>query len=273
MPRAVALAFVLLVLLPVFGCERVGVELFGPPEVQAAEAYEPKPDGPTFDHSAYDALLKEHVSDAGFVDYQGLVEGASRLDAYLKQLADADLGALGRDEKLAFLINAYNAFTLKLIAENYDGGKLATIKDIPEEQRWKAERWEVGGATYSLDAIEHEEIRPKFEEPRIHWALVCAAYSCPPLRNEAYTGDRVSEQLADQERRVFSNERFLKYDPVGNDLRLTKIMLWYGGDFEQAAGSVAAYVRENAEDEIKPDASVDFLDYSWKLNSQANRGG
>jgi hypothetical protein len=95
---------------------------------------------------------------------------------------------MGRNEKLALLINAYNAFTLKLIVERLP---VQSILDIPAAERWDAVRWKVGGQVWSLKQIEHEQIRPKFTEPRVHFALVCAAVGCPPLRNEAYDASRL----------------------------------------------------------------------------------
>jgi uncharacterized membrane protein YdjX (TVP38/TMEM64 family) len=159
--------------------------LFGPPPVHAEEIYAETPAGPRFDHSLFDAVLSAHVREGGFVDYQALRADPGQLDAYLQALARADFGALGRDEKLALLVNAYNAFTLRLILDHWP---VDSIRDIPAKERWKDARWRIGSRRLSLDAIEHEEIRPRFEEPRIHFALVCAAVSCPPLRHEAYVG-------------------------------------------------------------------------------------
>ena len=91
---------------------------------------------------------------------------------------------LGRSEKLALLINAYNACTLRLILDHWNDGQLASIKDIPRDNRWEDQRWQIGKRRLSLNQIEHEEIRGRFAEPRIHFALVCAAKGCPPLRAE-----------------------------------------------------------------------------------------
>jgi hypothetical protein len=154
-----------------------------PPVVTAVDVYGDHAGEAAFDHSMFDTLLGAYVDADGFVDYAGLLGDAARLDAYLDQLAAAPFDALGRDEKLALLINAYNAFTLRLILDHYP---VASIQDIPAPERWDAVRWRVGPHTWSLNQIEHEEIRPKFVEPRIHFALVCAAVGCPPLRAEAY---------------------------------------------------------------------------------------
>ncbi len=245
-----------------------------PPTVAAAEAYEPNPDGPSFDHSTFDAVVRAHVDADGFVDYEALHGDPSHLDAYLAQLADAPFDALGRDEKLALLINAYNAFTLRLMLDHYP---VASIRDIPAPERWDAVRWRVGPYTWSLNQIEHEEVRPKFAEPRIHFALVCAAIGCPPLRAEAYTADRLEAQLADQTDYVHTHPRWVQVDADARTVRLTALYDWYGSDFTQQAESVVAYAARfapgvrRAMDEVPP-PSVQWLAYDWRLNSRQNRG-
>jgi hypothetical protein len=164
-----------------------------PPAVVAREAYLGEAGAARFDHSTLDALLRQHADPDGLVDYDALHREPEALDRYLADLANAPFADLGRDDKLALLINAYNAFTLRLILDFYP---VESIRDIPEDQRWRHVRWTLGGSTFSLDQIEHQQIRPNFAEPRIHFALVCAAIGCPPLRNEAYVGERLDAQLA-----------------------------------------------------------------------------
>jgi len=248
--------------------------LFGPPAVTMSEAYEPRPDGPTFDHSAFDALLRAHVNGKGGIDYEAFRAREDRLDAYLAALADAPFDQMGRNEKLALLINAYNAFTIKLML---DHGIPASIRDIPADERWDAVRWEVGGYTWSLNQIEHEQIRPKFVEPRIHFAVVCAAVGCPPLRAEAYTADRLDAQLEDQTEYVHRHDRWLQYEPGSGEIHLTALYNWYGGDFKQVtdSGTVLEYVARYHEPlaeqlETGPAPTVKFLDYSWAINDQKN---
>ena len=254
---------------------RLGVDLFGPPAVASTEAYaatqqaEPEP----FDHSAFDALLKKHVDEHGWVDYKALADGAAELDAYIATIADAPFDALGRDEKLALLINAYNAFTLRLILDYYP---TESIYDIPDAKRWDAKRWNLAGAVYSLNQIEHELVRPKFVEPRIHFALVCAAYSCPKLRNEAYTGDKLEAQLADQTAYTHTHDRWFRFDKKSNTVYLTALYDWYGGDFEAVSGSVLEYVASQAPAirsaiDAGGEPKVRWLDYDWKLNDVTNR--
>ncbi|RMF70696.1 MAG: DUF547 domain-containing protein, partial [Planctomycetota bacterium] len=171
------------------------------------------------------------------------------------------------------LINAYNAFTLRLILENYP---LKSIKDIPAPKRWSAKRWKVAGHVWSLNQIEHEQIRPKFREPRVHFALVCAAIGCPPLRSEAYVGARLDEQLADQTHYVHTHPRWFQFEPGGRIVRLTMLYDWYAADFKKVAGSVLEYAARHApslraalDAGTKP--KIRWLDYDWRLNSQENR--
>jgi uncharacterized membrane protein YdjX (TVP38/TMEM64 family) len=242
--------------------------LFGPPPVVLAEAYEQNSNGPTFDHSTLDALLWNHVDDDGWVDYEGLQAEAADLDAYIRSVAAAPFEEMGRDEKLALLINAYNAFTLRLILDHYPVG---SIFDIPDAERWDAVRWDVGGNVWSLSQIEHEQIRPKFIEPRIHFALVCAAVGCPKLRNEAYQAEQLDEQLEDQTEYVHAGDRWFRFDPAAGVVELTQLYSWYGGDFVQVAESVLEYaaryspeLKKSLDDGVEP--SIRWLHYDWSLN-------
>jgi len=247
--------------------------LFGPPKANLQEAYAKDGGSLNFDHSVLDDVLRKHVDDDGWVDYAGLHKDSAKLDDYLQRIERVDFDSLGRDEKLALLINAYNAFTLRLILDHYP---IQSIKDIPDAQRWDAKRWNLGGNTWSLNEIEHEQIRPKFSEPRVHFALVCAAVGCPKLRNEAYQAGRIDEQLDDQTRYVHTHDRWFEFDAPKGLVRLTKLYDWYGGDFKQVAGSVLDFAaRYSPELKIGIDGGtkprVEWLDYNWKLNDKTNR--
>ena len=155
-----------------------------------------------FDHSSFDRLLKAHVAD-GRVDYDAFAP-SPEFPRYLEALSRARPEALDKKERLAFWINAYNAYTIQLVNAH---GEHASIRNIDKTLGvvkamgpWKEEMVKAGGLTTSLDFVENGIIRKQFKEPRIHFALVCAARSCPPLRSEAYTGARVDAQLDDQAR-------------------------------------------------------------------------
>jgi hypothetical protein len=229
----------------------------------------------TFDHSAFDELLKAHVRvEQGQVDYVGLKADEARLDAYVQAIATVDLRTLGADEQHALLINAYNAYTLKLILEHYPVG---SIRDISNP--WKTERYVVGSHTLSLDNIEHNLIRPIFKDPRIHFAVNCAAKDCPPLRAAAYTGAGLDAELEAATRAVLGSSRFVRVD--GDRLMVTKLFEWYGGDFTDKsfkghAATIPAYVARYASPEVKSfienrnnAPTVRFMDYDWSLNDVA----
>jgi len=251
----------------------LAVRFLGPPQVELSEAYANTETTHQFDHSILNDLLQQNVDADGWVDYSGIKSSVGNLDAYLDLIAKADMNAFGRDDRLAFLINAYNALTLKLIVDNYP---LESIKDIPADQRWDAERWNLAGQSVSLSQIEHELIRPKFAEPRIHFALVCAAIGCPPLLNEVYTGDRLEEQLSRQTSYVHQHATWFQFDSGHSDLKLTQLYNWYGGDFEQSAGSMLTFVSQQVPELKQAIASngkpsITWLTYDWKLNDVANR--
>ena len=244
--------------------------LFGPPVVSLGESYAEKPDGPRVDHTAFDNVLKRHVDSAGLVDYVALKTDPAELDAYIASLATVPLDELGRNERLTLLINAYNALTLRLILDHFP---VKSIKDIPSDQRWDAKRWNVGGNVWSLNQIEHEQVRPHFREPRIHFALVCAAIGCPPLRAEAYARDRLEEQLAAQTKYVHTHDRWFVFDPGANVVKLTSLYDWFAGDFKQVGDSVLKYAAGYSEPLKQAldrgDAPrVEFLNYDWSLNTQ-----
>lgn len=245
--------------------------LLGPPEVDLREAYKGEQGSSTFDHSLFDQVLEAHVDEAGYVDYRALKADPTALERYLDQLAAAEVEALGRDERLALLINAYNAFTLKLILDHYP---VESIMDIPADQRWDGRTWTVGGRSYTLNELEHEQLRPKFIEPRIHFAVNCASIGCPPLRREAYVGARIDAQLENQARDVHARPRWFRYEPERGLVHLTRVYDWYRGDFEQVAGSAldfaarySAPLRKDIEAGRRPE--VRWLEYDWSLNARA----
>lgn len=256
----------------------------------AITADQPVEAPPTFDHGPYNALLAEYVNERGMVDYARLQENQeTALRPYLRALARTDPSNLSEDARLAFWVNAYNALALKLIVENYPVESIRDVKPsglpfIPKiNSPFKLEVSEVAGKKRTLDEIEHDIIRKEFpEEPRIHAAVVCAAMSCPELRQEAYTGARLDDQLDDQ-MRMFLRDRNKNRIPAGeNQIRLSKIFDWYGGDFAQEGTSKQTAVMDMAagyfEDERarklrRGTYDVSYLDYDWSLNEQSDDGG
>ncbi|MGB3181501.1 MAG: DUF547 domain-containing protein [Cyclobacteriaceae bacterium] len=219
-------------------------------------------------HQAFTRLLQKHVDDKGMVDYRGFAQDSTELNAYLEELEAAPPSSQWqKDEKLAYWINAYNAYTIQLILKNYP---LKSIKDITKgpnvpfvNSPWDITFISIGGEELDLNNIEHSIIRKEFDEPRIHFALVCAAISCPPLRNEAYEAAKLDDQLHEQAKTFLSNPDKNKLE--GDRLQISKIFSWYGGDFEQG---VAAYIHSLYPNKANKDAEVDYMDYNWALNEQ-----
>ena len=186
----------------------------------------------------FNALLGEVVR-GGLVDYAALAGEAARLNAYLALLARARPEEMSADESLAFHIDLYNAATLHLILTRYPD--LKSIKDIGSwfESPWGIEFVEYDGRKVSLDYIEHEVLRRRFADPRIHFALNCSAVSCPPLRAELYAPDRVDEQL-DDAARTFINDSEAVF-VRGGELYLSRIFRWYAEDFAQGGRGLRAW--------------------------------
>lgn len=236
---------------------------------------------PAFDHSAFDDLLATHVDAHGVVDYDAFARSAD-FRGYLDQLARADLAPLSESERLALWINAYNAYTIELINQH---GERESIRNINRtlgflkgKGPWQEPIATVAGHTYTLDQIEHEIIRKRFDEPRIHFALVCAALGCPPLRREAYTGARLDAQLDDQARRfLLRSPEKNRVDVEARRVYLSPIFDWYGEDFGRDAAEVGQYLARyftGPEQELlrSGDFRIEYTHYDWTLNSQAHAG-
>lgn len=222
------------------------------------------------DDAVYAELLGKHVH-AGAVDYAGLKADEARLDAYLAELEHANPAALDLESRKAFYINAYNAWTLKLILTGWPGVK--SIKDLGGvfSGPWSRELVRIEGKVLTLDEVEHGILRkPPFTDPRIHFAVNCASRSCPPLRSEPYAGDRLDEQLHDATEAFINAPGNTVVD--GDLVWVSKIFDWYGEDFGNAP---LDFVRRYARGELmgKLDALGDrarvrFLGYDWSLNGE-----
>lgn len=222
----------------------------------------------SFDHSIFDQLLKKYVNN-GFVSYSSLLQQRAQLDEYLKLISVQNPELLGRPAQLAFYINAYNAFTITLILNNL--GKIKSIRDIGKP--WDQKTWNIGGKKYSLNEIEHEILRKRFSEPRIHFAIVCASIGCPDLQPYAFTADKLEEQLAQVTKDFFSSPKHLQIS--GKTVRVSQIFNWFGDDFKQKGASLLDFIMKNADSntatslsEIVKKAEVKFLDYDWNLNGK-----
>ncbi|GGD53242.1 DUF547 domain-containing protein [Muriicola marianensis] len=214
----------------------------------------------TADHTAWDRLLQENVSKEGFVDYPGFMKRKKDLEAYLAYLGDNEPKASAhQNEKLAYYINLYNAATVDLILENYP---LKSIKDI--DSPWGKNRIRVGKDRISLSKIEFGILR-KMNEPRIHFAINCASYSCPKLWNKAYTAEGMELQLQ-QAAMGFINDKS-KNRFTEEEIFLSPIFKWYRGDFMQKR-SLISYLQPFTKVKIRETAKINYLPYDWSLNEK-----
>ena len=252
--------------------EKEDLHSTAPEEGVALNAIEPVPAGPSdptaeapeapsgFDHAPWEKLLQKHVDAAGMVNYAAIGKDPA-FAAYLKQLAAAQpSGSWSTNERKAFWINAYNACTIKLIVDHPGA---MSIKDI--DSPWKTKFFSIGGVQMDLDHIEHIELRKNLKDPRIHFGIVCASFSCPQLWNHAYTAAALDKQLDDAARR-FINDPLRNKITAGN-VELSRIFDWFKGDFTDGQ-SLIAFLNRYAGKPIALDAEVDFLDYDWRLNAQ-----
>ena len=207
------------------------------------------------------------------VNYKKAQNNRKSLDSLMGQfegVSKSTFDSWSEKDRLAFLINAYNVFTIKLIVDNYP---LKSIKDLGSlfKSPWKKKFFKLFGEDETLDGIEHERIRKKFKEPRIHFAVVCASKGCPALKGEAYVGSRLNDQLEESLRNFLKDETRNRWDEKNNVLYLSKIFKWYADDFKNAAGSELAFLAprmagSEAQEKLFNQAKIEFLDYDWSLN-------
>ncbi len=209
-------------------------------------------------HNQWNELLKKHVSAEGKVDYKGFKKDLPALQSYLDSLAQQPVQKdWTRAEKMAYWINAYNAFTVKLILDNYP---LSSITKLDNGKTWDVKRIRLGDKTYSLNEIENEILRPQFKDARIHFAVNCAARSCPPLLNRAWTAANLEKNLEQQTKAFINNA---KYNQIAADeAQVSKIFEWYAVDF----GNVAEFLNKYSKTKINSGARIKYAEYDWALN-------
>ncbi|WP_425389936.1 DUF547 domain-containing protein [Ekhidna sp.] len=226
---------------------------------------------PGVNHEAFDELLQKYVDDEGMVNYKGLKKDRPALKSYLGMLElNHPQSSWTRDQQLAYWINAYNAFTLELILEHYP---VESIKDIGAVIKipfvntpWDIKFINIGDEEYDLNNIEHGIIRKEFDEPRIHFALVCAAVSCPKLQNTAYTPEQLDQQLTKAAKEFLGNPQKNSFKS-SKKATLSKLFNWYGGDFTED-GTLIEYINQYAPVKLEKNADIDWQDYNWALNEQ-----
>ncbi|WP_272021797.1 DUF547 domain-containing protein [Olleya namhaensis] len=213
-------------------------------------------------HFLWNELLQKHVSNNGNVNYKSFKTDHKKLLEYIHILAilksKPEFDSISKNEKLAYWINAYNALTIDLIIKNYP---VKSIKDI--KYPWGQKLWELGDKWYSLEDIEHEILR-KMDEPRIHFAIVCASYSCPKLQNTAFTASKLETQLTTATKQFLSDTK--RNEIKENSLKLSKIFKWFDKDFEQN-GSLIDFLNKYTDITISAKAKISYKDYNWDLNN------
>ena len=215
-------------------------------------------DAPKNLHSNWTSILQSNVSDKGAVDYANIKKQRDNLNKYIKSLtAYLPAETWSKKEKLAYWINAYNALTVDLIIRNYP---VKSIKDI--KNPWKQRLWKLGDKTYSLEEIEHDILR-KMNEPRIHFAIVCASYSCPKLQNKAFIAEDLETQLTTATKEFLADKN--RNEISENSIELSKIFSWFSKDFTEN-GTLIEFLNQYSMVQISPKAKKRFKDYNWALN-------
>lgn len=246
-------------------------------------------------HSEFDALLNEIVIEKGAetaVDYNQLNNNPASLDHYLSSLESVSKNTFdnwNKNQQLAFLINAYNAFTLKLIINNYPG--IDSIRDLGGlifSSPWDKKFFTLFGKKTSLGYIEHDVLREEYDEPRIHFAINCASKSCPALQKKVYVADKMNEQLENAAKQFMRNTKYNRFDPEKKLLEISSIFTWFTKDFTKS-GSLQNYIAPYISDDpaiqalllddktksssvgisntLKQNAiKIIYLEYDWSLN-------
>ena len=223
------------------------------------------------DHSAFDKLLKKYVNEKGLVNYKAWKTDQNAFNQYLQLLSrNPPAASWSKAEQMAYWINAYNAYTIRLVLDHYP---VRSIKDIGTKIQiplvttpWATKFFSIGGEKMSLDNIEHGILRKQYNDPRIHFALVCASISCPRLRTEDYTAARLESQLEEQGRDFLNNPA--KNKPGKSAAQLSMYFDWYKSDWTDNGQTVAGWVNRYATVKMDSNAKISYLDYNWQLNQQ-----
>ncbi len=228
------------------------------------------------EHKALTSVLSKYMDSKGLVKYKQLKKDTKaskshQFNKYLNSIAAVSVNTYGtwnKNQKMAFLINAYNAFTVKLIINNYP---VDSIKDIGSlfKKPWRVEFFNLlGGKIKALDPIEHTYLRPMYKDYRIHAAVNCASISCPPLRNEAFVASKLNKQLDEQMTAWLVDTTRNQFSK--KSIKISKIFSWYESDFAKWGKGVKNVLRRHLPDNLKgfvtEKIDIDYMGYSWDLN-------
>jgi hypothetical protein len=241
----------------------------------ALSAKPASPDSTGPDNSLFTQVLRDHVKN-GAVDYKAIKQDR-RFAEYIEILKRANPEAIAAKDRLAFWLNVYNAFTIKIVIDRYPMKSIMSkFKYALKQSNFHKKYVEINGVKYSLNDVEHNIVRP-YGDARIHFALICAAKSCPPLRPEAYEPDRLNEQLDDQARIFLQDPSKNFIDFEKKKAEISSIFDWFKEDFENNAPSVldfiSRYLPEEQAAKLKSNISefkIDYKSYNWDLNDVAS---
>ncbi len=212
-------------------------------------------------HAQWDALLKKYVSPSGKVNYKGFKADRPNLQKYLRVLmSNPPKSTWSKNERKAYWINAYNAFTIELIVKNYP---VKSIKDIASGKPWDLKFIKIGTKTYSLNDIEHNILRKNYGDSRIHFGIVCASYSCPKLVNKAFTTENVNSVLSANARQFINDPKRNKI--TSSSAQISKLFEWFKDDFTKS-GSLKDYLNKYSKVKVNASTKITYMPYNWSLN-------
>ena len=228
-------------------------------------------DAASFSHDLFDQVLQEHTDTEGRMNYAKLKANPEKLEQYLDILAVANPTELSYNAQLAFWVNAYNALVIKGVIDHYPTMSVRKVK-------WFGGffyrlKFQVAGKTYTLNQIEHDIIRQNFVDPRVHFVLVCASSSCPPIENRAFSAEDIEERLETATFNFIQNPENIKFDRDKRRVYLSKIFEWYKTDFYEGYDGVVDFLAdylppEDADFGSAADIEFHYLDYDWTLNDK-----
>jgi len=215
--------------------------------------------------STYNTLLKKYVDTNGNVNYKSFKAGEAQLQAYLNHLTNTKpQKSWSTTRAKAFWANAYNAYTIKLILDNYPLKSIMNIKKKGKDA-WSIPFANIGGTTYTLNQIEHEILRKKYNDPKIHVAINCASKSCPKLANYAFTEENYDAKTTTLMKSFINDSSRNKISK--NSVQLSKIFEWFKGDFTKK-GDLIDFLNQYSDVKINKNATINYLQYDWSLNGR-----
>ena len=213
------------------------------------------------------AFLQRYVNKVGKVNYAAIQRDPDQLDALLHSIAEFDAAHTAAADQYAFYLNAYNVLVIGDIVRNYP---LNSVQDMPGF--FNKTRHRVGGEPLTLDQIETDKLRRIYDDPRLHFALVCGTQSCPRLNRTAYVGAELFVQLNKQAKFALADPAYVRVNPNAKVVQLPEIFKWYEADFSTSGKTGVRYVNQFRKDKSVPTwFAVDYYPYNWALNDQAEK--